>query len=74
MKKEDELKFLEELQASEEFYTPFYLIQESNGYGKLTRAAGKVALKYLEPKEEGSLLFRIKDVERLFLGWGMVVL
>jgi len=73
MKKEDELKFLEELQASEEFYTPFYWIEESDGYGKLTGPAEKVALKYLKAKESENPLFKKEDVEGIFRGWAVFI-
>lgn len=68
----EELRLLEELQASEEFYTPFYWIEVSDGYGKLTTQAEEVALKYLKQTGD-SLLFRKVDVQDLFKGWGMIV-
>lgn len=69
----NELKILEELQASEELYTPFYWIEESNGYGKLTTLAEKVALKHLKPKEEDEVLFNQERVQEFFMGWGMMI-
>lgn len=68
-----ELKLLEELDASEEFFTPFYWIDEGDGYGKLTSKAEEIALKYLKPKEDCRLLFKKEDVQQLFQGWGMIV-
>lgn len=69
----DELRLLEELEASEELNVPFYWIEESDGYGKLTAKAEEVALKYLEPKDKSNVLFKKEDVEGLFKGWGMVI-
>lgn len=69
-----ELKLLEELQTTEELYTPFYWIEEGDGYGKLTSKAEAIALKHLKPKEDGGLLFKKEDVQELFKGWGMLVM
>lgn len=68
-----ELQLLEELQASEEFNTPFYWIEVSDGYGKLTKEAEKVALKHLKPKEEDEVLFNQERVQGFFMGWGMMI-
>lgn len=69
----NELKLLEELQSSEVFYTPYYWIEESDGYGKLTKQAEEVALKHLNQKEDGCKLFKKEDVEALFIGWGVII-
>lgn len=69
----NELMLLQELQDSEELSAPFYWIEESNGYGKLTRPAEKIALKLIEPKEKENPLFKKEDVEGLFQGWGLIV-
>lgn len=69
----NELMLLEELQDSEELSAPFYWIEESDGYGKLTRPAEKIALKHIEPKVAKNPLFSKEDVEGLFQGWGVAV-
>ncbi|GGH04307.1 hypothetical protein GCM10011416_24230 [Polaribacter pacificus] len=73
MKENFELRFLEELQASEELYTPFHWIEEEGRYGKLTAKSEEIALKHLKPREEGSLMFKKEDVQGLFKGWGMLI-
>lgn len=69
----EELRLLEELQASEELYTPFYWIEESEGYGRLTKEAEIIALMHLGQKEEGSKSFKKEDVQGFFKGWGMII-